>query len=225
MKKKFEILMVACLFISAFLLARASAALTSSRHAASSKTCIVLDAGHGGSDPGKVGCNDALEKDINLSIVLKLKTLFENKGYKVVLTRSDDTVPADENSRSVKVEDLRNRVKLITDTNPVMTISIHQNSFPDASVSGPQVFYFEQSAESSAIASACPYHVPHLDAVTGKACKCDLCHDRRKAGLEPVCVAGCLARALHVSNDEDMHRKMSRQTIRWIKDLAGSLPE
>ena len=145
MKKKFEILMVACLFISAFLLARASAALTSSRHAASSKTCIVLDAGHGGID--------ALEKDINLSIVLKLKTLFENKGYKVVLTRSDDTVPADENSRSVKVEDLRNRVKLITDTNPVMTISIHQNSFPDASVSGPQVFYFEQSAESSAIAS------------------------------------------------------------------------
>ena len=140
MKKKFEILMVACLFISAFLLARASAALTSSRHAASSKTCIVLDAGHGGSDPGKVGCNDALEKDINLSIVLKLKTLFENKGYKVVLTRSDDTVPADENSRSVKVEDLRNRVKLITDTNPVMTISIHQNSFPDAAVSGPQVF-------------------------------------------------------------------------------------
>ena len=117
------------------------------------KPRIMIDAGHGGSDPGKVGCNDALEKDINLSIVLKLKTLFENKGYKVVLTRSDDTVPADENSRSVKVEDLRNRVKLITDTNPVMTISIHQNSFPDASVSGPQVFYFEQSAESSAIAS------------------------------------------------------------------------
>ena len=112
-----------------------------------------LQSAHGGSDPGKVGCNDALEKDINLSIVLKLKTPFENKGYKVVLTRSDDTVPADENSRSVKVEDLRNRVKLITDTNPVMTISIHQNSFPDASVSGPQGFYFEQSAESSAIAS------------------------------------------------------------------------
>ena len=147
MKKKFEILMVACLFISAFLLARASAALTSSRHAASSKTCIVLDAGHGGSDPGKVGCNDALEKDINLSIVLKLKTLFENKGYKVVLTRSDDTVPADENSRSVKVEDLRNRVKLITDTNPVMTISIHQNSYHEENVFGAQVFYYQTSTE------------------------------------------------------------------------------
>ena len=152
MKKKFEILMVACLFISAFLLARASAALTSSRHAASSKTCIVLDAGHGGSDPGKVGCNDALEKDINLSIVLKLKTLFENKGYKVVLTRSDDTVPADENSRSVKVEDLRNRVKLITDTNPVMTISIHQNSYHEEYVHGAQVFYYGTSEPGKALA-------------------------------------------------------------------------
>lgn len=76
-----------------------------------------------------------------------------------------------------------------------------------------------------ACVTACPYRVPHLDAVTGKACKCDLCHDRRKAGLEPVCVAGCLARALHVSNDEDMHRKMSRQTIRWIKELAVSPQE
>lgn len=145
--------MVACLFVSAFFLARAGAALATSKHATSSKPCIVLDAGHGGSDPGKVGCNDALEKDINLSIVTKLQKLFKNKGYKVVLTRSDDTVLADENSRSVKVEDLRNRVKLITEANPVMTISIHQNSFPDASISGPQVFYFEQSKESAAIAS------------------------------------------------------------------------
>ena len=153
MKKKFEILMAACLLTGAFFLARAGAALATSKHTTSSGPCIVLDAGHGGSDPGKVGCNDALEKDINLSIVLKLKTLFENKGYRIVLTRSDDTILADENSRSVKVEDLRNRVKLITDSNPVMTISIHQNSFPNASISGPQVFYFEQSTESASIAS------------------------------------------------------------------------
>ena len=105
-------------------------------------------------DPGKVGCNDALEKDINLSIVLKLKTLFENKGYKVVLTRSDDTVPADENSRSVKVEDLRNRVKLITDTNPVMTISIHQNSFTEEKYRGAQVFYYGPSERSRELAAS-----------------------------------------------------------------------
>lgn len=153
MKKKLQLLLIACLFGSAFFLARAGAALATAKQTTSAMPCIVLDAGHGGSDPGKVGCNDALEKDINLAIVSKLKTLFENKGYQVVLTRSDDSVLADENARSVKVEDLRNRVKRITEANPVMTISIHQNSFPDASVSGPQVFYFEQSQESAAIAS------------------------------------------------------------------------
>ena len=143
MQKKFEIFMVACLFICSFFLARAGAAYVCAKNLNTKNLCIVLDAGHGGADPGKVGCNDILEKDVNL----------ENKGFRVVLTREDDTVLADENSKNVKIEDLRNRVALITETMPVMTISIHQNSFPDASISGPQVFYFEQSKEGAEIAS------------------------------------------------------------------------
>jgi N-acetylmuramoyl-L-alanine amidase len=153
MKRKFEILMITCLFCSAFFLARAGAAFVTSKNTTAAKTCIVLDAGHGGSDPGKVGINDALEKDINLAIVYKLKTLFENKGYEIVLTRTDDTVLADESSQNVKVEDLRNRVALITETMPVMTICVHQNSFTDESISGPQVFFFDQSAEGEVIAA------------------------------------------------------------------------
>jgi len=152
MKQKLEILMVACLFISSFFLARAGAAFVTSKNADSSAPCIVLDAGHGGIDPGKVGVNDALEKDLNLAIVYKLKTMFENKGFRVVLTREDDNVLADENSTNIKVEDLRNRVALITETMPVMTICIHQNSFPDESVSGPQVFFYDQSPEGETIA-------------------------------------------------------------------------
>ena len=153
MKKKFDILMVTCLFVSAFFLARTGAALVASRGVTPGSPRIVLDAGHGGADPGKVGNNDILEKDINLAIVYKLKTLFENKGFEVVLTRKDDKVLADENSGNVKVEDLRNRVKLIEDVNPIMTISIHQNSFPDGSVSGPQVFFFDQSKEGEKLAA------------------------------------------------------------------------
>ena len=119
MQKKFEIFMVACLFICSFFLARAGAAYVCAKNLNTKNLCIVLDAGHGGADPGKVGCNDILEKDVNLSIVHKLKTLFENKGFRVVLTREDDTVLADENSKNVKIEDLRNRVALITETMPV----------------------------------------------------------------------------------------------------------
>lgn len=153
MHKKLEILMIACLFVSSFFLARASAAFVSAKNAESGKPCIVLDAGHGGADPGKVGADNILEKDLNLSIVYKLKPLFENKGFRVVLTRKDDKVLADSNSQNVKVEDLHNRVALITKTNPVMTICIHQNSFPDSSVSGPQVFFFDQSPEGEEIAA------------------------------------------------------------------------
>lgn len=152
MKKKFEILMIACLFASSFFLARAGAALVSSKNADNSKPCIVLDAGHGGADPGKVGNDDILEKDINLAIVYKLKTLFENKGFHVVLTRTDDKALADDNAKNMKVEDMRNRVALITEAMPLMTISIHQNSFPDSSICGPQVFFYDQSEESRSIA-------------------------------------------------------------------------
>ena len=152
MHKKFEALIICCLFISSFFLARAGAAYVSAKTTGKLSGCIVLDAGHGGSDPGKVGCNDVLEKDINLAIVYKLKTLFENKGFEVVLTRTDDKPLVSDNSKNMKIEDMRNRVALITETMPLMTISIHQNSYPDEQVCGPQVFYYESSAEGKKLA-------------------------------------------------------------------------
>ncbi|MBQ8038660.1 MAG: N-acetylmuramoyl-L-alanine amidase [Lachnospiraceae bacterium] len=108
---------------------------------ASTGTCIVIDPGHGGEDPGKVGINNALEKDINLAIAQKLKSILENKGYMVYLTREDDSVP------SSKREDMTERMNLIKEVMPIFTISIHQNSFTDETVCGPQVFYYETSQE------------------------------------------------------------------------------
>lgn len=54
------------------------------------KITIAIDPGHGGLDPGKVGINKSLEKDINLKIALKLKALLENENIHVVMTREDD---------------------------------------------------------------------------------------------------------------------------------------
>lgn len=113
---------------------------------------IVIDAGHGGIDPGKVGINEALEKDINLSIALMLKDLLAKDGFQIVLTRDSDAIMAPLDSKSPKKDDLIARTNLIEETNPIFTISIHQNSFPDATISGPQVFYYTNSVEGKALA-------------------------------------------------------------------------
>ena len=52
---------------------------------------VVVDVGHGGRDPGKVGIDGSLEKDVNLAIALKLKTYLEQSDVKVVMTRETDT--------------------------------------------------------------------------------------------------------------------------------------
>ena len=113
---------------------------------------IVLDAGHGGLDPGKVGLNDILEKDINLSIVLKLKPLLEDYGFTVHLTRDSDKILGPANSTRPKRDDMIARVDMVKSLNPYFTISIHQNSFPTPSVNGPQVFYYKDSIESATMA-------------------------------------------------------------------------
>ncbi len=109
---------------------------------------IVVDAGHGGIDPGKVGINNALEKDINLAIALKLQRNLEQSGVNVVMTRTDDSGLYEEGDSNKKVRDMKKRLSIIEEANPALTVSIHQNSYPDASVSGVQVFYYKDSEKS-----------------------------------------------------------------------------
>ena len=113
---------------------------------------IVLDAGHGGFDPGKVGINDVLEKDINLAIVQKLKPLLEDYGFTIYLTRDSDKILGPANSTRPKMDDMIARVDMVKELNPYFTISIHQNSFTSPDVYGPQVFYYKDSVESATMA-------------------------------------------------------------------------
>ncbi len=145
MKKKFELLMGILLVAAAFFLAQNGAKLVQSSKAKSTTLCIVIDAGHGGIDPGKIGINNALEKDINLEIALKLEKKLEDAGIKIVMTRTDDTGLYSESSTNKKVEDMQERCKLIAESEPVFTVSIHQNSYVTEDIKGAQVFYYGQS--------------------------------------------------------------------------------
>lgn len=76
----------------------------------------------------------------------------EGEGIKVVMTRTDDAGLYQQSSKNKKVEDMRKRCEIITEAEPVFTVSIHQNSYPEESVAGAQVFYYGQSQEGKKLA-------------------------------------------------------------------------
>ena len=108
---------------------------------------IVIDAGHGGFDPGKVAADGTEEKGINLSIASLLAGYLRQGGANVTMTRTDDTALS-----SSKREDLRLRAGFASDTSADMFVSIHQNSFPQENVHGAQVFYKKDSENGKALA-------------------------------------------------------------------------
>ncbi len=113
---------------------------------------IVIDAGHGGFDPGKVGMNHILEKDINLSIAYKLKKLLESEDIHVVMTRKDDNGLYKKSDSDKKRVDMKNRIKIINGSGAAFAISIHQNSYSLETCHGAQVFYYENSEQGQVLA-------------------------------------------------------------------------
>lgn len=116
------------------------------------KWCVVLDAGHGGDDPGKVGINGAKEKDINLQITEMVKMFLEAGDVKVVMTRDSDAGLYDAGASNKKVQDMKRRVEIIEETQPAAVVSIHQNSYPEEYVHGAQVFYYDGSSRGQHLA-------------------------------------------------------------------------
>ena len=98
--------------------------------------------------------NKEKEKDVNLQIALCLKAQLQARGVKVILTREGDVCLATDGATNKKVSDMHNRVSLINASGADYMISIHQNSYPEAEISGPQVFYYGSSEMSKKLAEA-----------------------------------------------------------------------
>lgn len=148
-----SIIMTALLLFSSFFVGREVAVVTMSGSVKTEEKCIVLDAGHGGADPGKVGINGIEEKHINLEIVRRVKKYLEAADVRVVLTRENDQVPEEGQRKNQKVQDMRRRVDVIESNRPHAVVSIHQNSFPQEAVHGAQVFYYAGSISGQKLAS------------------------------------------------------------------------
>ncbi len=107
---------------------------------------VIIDAGHGGGDPGAIGITGTLEKDINLNIALKLQQFIEKNGGTVLMTRVDDEMLG-----ATKREDMNIRKKLREENSGDIFVSIHLNSFPKSNCNGAQTFYADNE-ESKVLA-------------------------------------------------------------------------
>ena len=103
---------------------------------------IVIDAGHGGKDPGAIGYKKYREKVVVLSIAKKLKKILKSRGYKVYMTRDRDIF--------IK---LRNRTKFANKKNADIFISIHANAIDKSQASktyGLECYYLSKSRSKRA---------------------------------------------------------------------------
>lgn len=154
--KLLTMIMGALLVVSMLVVAKEAASYAAARNTIieEKKPCVVIDAGHGGSDPGKVGINGAFEKDLNLKIAKLVKKFLEMDDIEVVMTREDDGGLYDEDASNKKVQDMKRRISMIEEAAPVVTVSIHQNSYPEEYVHGAQVFFYTGSKEGQNLAES-----------------------------------------------------------------------
>ena len=96
---------------------------------------IVIDAGHGGMDGG-VSYGNMIEANINLENSRELKSILEDRGYKVVMTRDSTNSLAGKKS-----EDMKKRKDIILKCKPDLVVSLHVNKYSDSRRRGVQVFY------------------------------------------------------------------------------------
>lgn len=147
LKKKYILMSVLVAFVLAILY------IAKPVFSFNSNKVVIIDAGHGGIDPGAIGRTGVVEKDINLSIAQKLKGYLEDAGFTCIMIREIDEGLYSEYGRvrDKKNEDLRNRRYFIKKYKADLFLSIHLNFFPDSRYYGAQVFYPKNDEKSELI--------------------------------------------------------------------------
>ena len=148
-KYRIELTMACLLLVSFYLLSRQAAVVSVQMNF---PKLILIDPGHGEDDPGMIGADGLEEKGINLAISLLLKSELETRGYSVTMTRETDKGLYDASANNKKAQDMQRRIAMIGEKSPVLSVSIHQNSYPDPAIKGAQVFYYTSSVEGKQLA-------------------------------------------------------------------------
>lgn len=216
MRKKIELILVMLTLAGLVMVSKKLEKYVNSDKVEKKGYTVVLDAGHGSSDSGKVGINGVLEKDINLSISKKTKKYLEKKGIRVVMTRNKDESLAEGENGNRKVQDMKARVKRINDTKPDLAVSIHQNSYHEESIHGAQVFYYEHSESGEKDARILQEALLAVDPDNTRQVKANTTYYLLKRTEVPILIVECG----FLSNQEEAEKLASED---YQKEIAKAI--
>lgn len=172
---------------------------------------VVLDAGHGGSDPGAISVTKKKEKDFNLAVTLKVRDLLlKESKIDVVLTRDSDTYPT-----------LQERAKLANDIYADIFISFHANA-GSATASGVETYYTR--SESLELANVVHKHLVSSSGLTDRKVRTKNLHVTRETKMPAILLEfGYLS---NKSDDallatEDFRNRVAEGVAQGIKEYLG----
>lgn len=177
----------------------------------SGRKLVVIDAGHGGSDPGAISTTKKKEKDFNLAVTLKVEQLLKKETqFDYVLTRSGDTYPS-----------LKDRVKIAEDMNADIFISIHANA-GSATASGVETYYTRK--ESLALANVMHKYLVASSGLTDRKVRTKSLHVTRETTMPAV-----LLECGYLSNPKDdailftesFQNNVAEGIVKGIKEYLG----
>lgn len=213
-------LLVAVLFLMGTTLGERAVTVFSEEEPFPRKNRIVIDAGHGGEDGGATGCSGGTESTLNLEIALRLNDLFHLLGYKTVMIRTSDTAVYTTGSTIAqkKVSDLKERVRIVNETENAVLLSIHQNYFADARYSGAQVFYAQNEGSEELAKVLQQSFVDTINLGSNRKCK-------RASGIylmEHITCPGVLVECGFLSNAEEENRLKTENYQKKIVCIIAS---
>lgn len=170
---------------------------------------ILIDAGHGGFDPGKVE-KGTEEKKINLDIALKLQTILEMSDAYVLMTRADDDATG-----STKDSDMAFRKNIANISEADILVSIHQNAFTDGKPHGPFIFHYNEEDKSKLLAKNIQNYLNEdLGKTPGRAPK----QNKNYFILRTVSMPAVIVECGFLTNNTDLYnlkQKEHQEKIAW----------
>lgn len=214
MRKKVEFILLILAVAGLVMISKNLEKYVSSDKVQIKENTVIIDPGHGYPDPGKVGVNNVNEKDVNLEVAKKVKKKLKKKDIEVIMTREKDEMICKTESNNKKIEDMKERVKLINETKPELVVSIHQNSYHEAAIHGAQVFYYSHSTEGERAAKVMQEALLAFDKDNTRQAKANDTYYLLKKTQVPTIIVECG----FLSNPEEADKLASEEYQKEVAD-------